>query len=494
MQANTSQRSRNEKLNFWHKLAFGVGDIFGGGSGVIIGFYYLVFLTDVMRINPALAGTVFLISKAYDAVTDPFEGLIADRTRTRWGRRRPYLMAGIPLIFISFFLLWYPAGFESELWRFAYVVAAYLFFSTIMSIVSLSYNALVPELSTDYNERTSLSSFRIFFSSVASILSAVLPMEIVKQFSDVRSGYIFMALVFALLYALPFIATVAVVRERQEFQRPPVKFNLREGFIEPFKVRTFVSVLFMYLLAFVGMDVLQSIVVYFMKNYLGRSDTSFVSGTLLILQVASLPFFVWLSRKTSKRNSYMIGAGIWMLVMLTSLLITPQSPRFAIYLFAGAVGIGTGGVVITIYAIFPDVPDIGELSNGKRQEGTFSALTGFSRKLSSAFAAFLVGNLLGITGYRPPTQLVVEGGIRLVEQPQTDSFILALRLIFVVVPLIFLGAALLIAQRYPLDEKLHQRLQRVLVARRSGAVDEEIQREGEELERRLVNWHKQELK
>ncbi len=97
-----------DKLSRWQKIGYGLGDIYGGGSGVIVSFYYLYFLTDVVRISPGLAGTVILISKVYDSLTDPFEGLIADRTRTRLGRRRPYLLAGIPLVFLSFLALFYP--------------------------------------------------------------------------------------------------------------------------------------------------------------------------------------------------------------------------------------------------------------------------------------------------------------------------------------------------------------------------------------------------
>src|SRR5512143_3951889 len=104
--------AKSEKLTCWSKIGYGLGDIYGGGSGVVISFYYLIFLTDVVRIAPALAGTVILISKIYDSITDPFEGLLADRTRTRFGRRRPYLLAGIPLVFLSFFALFYPFNMD----------------------------------------------------------------------------------------------------------------------------------------------------------------------------------------------------------------------------------------------------------------------------------------------------------------------------------------------------------------------------------------------
>ncbi|HBK58815.1 MAG TPA: MFS transporter, partial [Spirochaetaceae bacterium] len=186
MSTDSSMSTANkEKLGFRQKLGFGLGDIFGGGSGIVIGFYYLYFLTDVVRIDPALAGTVLFISRIYDAITDPLEGILADRTRTRLGRRRPYLIAGAPLVLLSFFLLFYPVDFADPTTRFAFVLAAYLFFSTVVSIVMLSYNALQAEMTLDYHERASLSSFRIFFSSLSSIVCAVVPLEIVNRFPDV---------------------------------------------------------------------------------------------------------------------------------------------------------------------------------------------------------------------------------------------------------------------------------------------------------------------
>jgi len=435
-----------EKLSLWQKLGYGLGDIYGGGSGVIISFYYLVFLIDIVRISPALAGTVILISKFYDAVTDPLEGILADRTRTRMGRRRPYLLAGIPLVFLSFLGLFYPIDLGRELHRFLFVVGSYLFFSTVVSIVMLNYNALQSELTLDYNERTALSSFRIFFSTMSSILCALLPLEIVGAFDDVRTGYIAMGLAFGAFFALPFIATVTASRERKAFQRPPEPFDWRLAFLEPWKMRTFVYTLAMYLLAFVAMDTVSSIVVFFIKNYLLRGgEASFVSGTLLVAQVASLPFYVWLSKRTSKRIGYLVGAAIWMVTMLFSFFIVPGLPSFVVYLFATVVGLGTGGIIIMVYAIFPDIPDIDELKSGQRREGIYSALFTFTRKLSSAFALFLVSNAIALVGYLPPLEQVVDGATKLVEQPQSGSFVLVLRLVFALVPIVLLAVAILFA-------------------------------------------------
>jgi oligogalacturonide transporter len=466
------QSGGSERLSFWRKVGFGLGDIYGGGSGIIIGFWYLYFLTDVIRINAALAGVVLLVSKLYDAVTDPFEGIITDRTRTKMGRRRPYLLAGIPLVFLSFFFLFYPVDFNDESARFIFVMFAYLFFSTVVSIVGVSYNALAAELSLDYHERTSISSFRIFFSTFSSILCAVLPLEIVKLFPDVHQGYIAMATMFGLFFAAPFVVTFFSVRERKEFQHENPPFSWRATFLEPFRVRTFWTVLLMYILAFVAMDAVSSIVIYFMKYYLGRgNEANYVSGALLVAQVASLPFYVGFSRRTSKRAGYMLGAAVWMAAMLFSFALVPGGPGWVAYAFAVVVGLGTGGIVVMVYAMFPDIPDVDELVSGQRREGTYSALTTFSRKLSSALALFMISNGLAIAGYRAPIEQAVNGVTKVVEQVQSDTFLLELRLIFVFVPIVLVGLALFFARRYPLDSATHVRLNKILALRRSGGVE-----------------------
>jgi len=476
--------AKSEKLTIWQKLGYGLGDIYGGGSGVVISFYYLIFLTDVVRISPALAGTVILISKIYDSITDPFEGILADRTRTKLGRRRPYLLVGIPLVFLSFFALFYPYSMESETTRFISVVLSYLFFSTVVSIVMLNYNALHSEITLDYHERSSLSSIRIFFSTVASILAALVPLEIVKIFPDVHEGYIVMGLAFGAFFALPFIATVSSVRERPEFQRPPEPFNWRKAFIEPFKNRTFVYTLAMYLFAFVAIDTVSTIVAYFVKYYLQRSsEVSYVNGTLLIAQVVSLPFYLALSKRTSKSKGYILGLAIWVVAMIFSFLLTPESSAFWVYVFASVVGLGTGGIVVMIYAIFPDIPDVDELASGERREGIYAALVTFIRKFSSAVAIFAVSNVIGVAGYVPPIQETIDGATKLTEQPQSGTFLLVLRLIFMLLPIVLLAFALYFASRFPLTPVLHNRLNQYLAAVRKGEQPEE---DGVELKNLLV--------
>jgi oligogalacturonide transporter len=270
------------------------------------------------------------------------------------------------------------------------------------------------------------------------------------------------------------VATVVVVKERPDFQKPPKPFNWRVAFIEPFKNRTFVYTLAMYLFAFVAIDTVSTIVAYFVKYYLQRGDeVSYVNGALLVAQVISLPFYVRLSKRTSKVRGYIVGLVIWVVAMLFSFLLTPDMASFWVYVFAVVVGLGTGGIVVMIYAIFPDIPDVDELRSGERREAIYSALVTFVRKFSSALAIFAVSVGIGWAGYVPPLQQTVAGITRLIEQPQTDVFLLALRLLFMLIPIVLLTFALLSALKFPLTPALHNRLNVLLAKQRAGeAVDE----------------------
>jgi len=164
--------------------------------------------------------------------------------------------------------------------------------------------------------------------------------------------------------------------------------------------------------------------------------------------------------------------------MLFSFLLSPTAADFWVYVFAAVVGIGTGGIVVMIYAIFPDIPDVDELKSGERREAMYSALVTFIRKFSSALAIFAVANAIGWAGYVPPIQQTINGATKLIEQPQSDSFLLVLRLIFMLLPIILLTFALIFAARFPLTPELHRRLNVVLARQRMDEpVDETEKRE-----------------
>lgn len=475
-----------ERLPLKTKLGFGVGDIYGGGALVIIGFYYLHFLTDVLLITPYLAGIAFLISKTWDAVSDPLMGIISDRTKSRYGRRRPYFLAGVILIFFSFVALWYPVDFDKEIHRFAYVVIAYLVFSTVVTIVMVPYNALSAELTLDYDERTSLTSYRVLFSSLSSLICAVLPLKIIRMFPEIELGYIAMGCSFGLFFALPFLVVFFSTSEREEFQQTTASLDPYRLFILPFRTPAFVNVLLMYLFAFVAIDVVMAIVIYFMNYYLGRGgETENVLGVLLVFQVIALPVFVKISQKTDKLTTYTAAIIYMIFVMLFSIYITPDMPYIVVYLFAALVGFGTGGVIIMVYSIFPDIPDIDELYTGERREGLYSGIITFSRKVSSAFAIAAISTAISLAEYKAPVKETIDGVTKLVQQPQTVEFIWTLRILFVALPMLCFILCLVSAVRCSLTKKAHADLKRVLEQKRAGLFSETLDMEVQALKHTL---------
>ncbi len=441
----------------------------------------------MVRLSPALAGTVLLISKIWDAVNDPLMGIITDRTRTRFGRRRPFFLAGVVFIFLSYFMLWYPVSYESEAARFAFVLLAYLFFDAVITLVMVPYNALASELTLDYTERTSLISIRMGFSMFSSILCAVVPMEIVKMIPDVRLGHMVMGASFGLFFALPFLATFFYTRERPEFQEEVPEFNLIKSYREPFRIKSFLHVMSMYLFSFLAMDVVMAIIIYFMTHYMKRGgDTNYVLGALLITQLCVIPAYYWLSRKTSKKTGFITAVVLWMAVMVYSFFITPESGRVSVFVFGCAMGLATGGVVVMIYAIFPDLPDIDELVTGMRREGVYAGLLTFMRKLSSALAIFLISQAISLAGYVPPVSETIDGVTKLVQQPQSREFLMVLRAVFAAVPMVLLVFCLFFAFRFPLTPLVHARLKDFLTRRRAGLLTDELAAEEKRLKDLLV--------
>ena len=444
------------------KLIFGSGDLFIGGSQVIMAFFYLRFLTDVVQISPALAGTVVLVSKIWDAVSDPVMGVITDNTRTRWGRRKPYFILAFFGIISSFILLWYPVGFEDEIKKFLYVLLTYIYFSTVSTVCLVPYSSMSSEISTDYTERNTINGMRLFFSQLSSLLAAVLPLTIVDLFDDPATGWMAMAVVFSIFYAIPWLLMFLFTHERVPLSDKKSTFEL-STFIRPFQVRCFRKLIMMYFLAYLSMDVTAATFQYYMYYYLERkSETDLVIGTLLIAQVVLIPLVVYLANRFGKAEVFRYSIVIWLLGACLLAVYQPDWPDYAIYLIAAFVGSGVVGCVVMPWSIFPDVTDVGELRFGYRIAGSFSGVLTFSRKFSGAIGIFTVGLILQFSGYRAPIQEMQDGRFTEILQQQPESVITALQLIVFVVPMVLLVPAFFAARTYPLDKQTHGRLRRYL--------------------------------
>ncbi|HPB66563.1 MAG TPA: MFS transporter, partial [Spirochaetales bacterium] len=171
------------------KIAFGVGDVYGGGSFNIINFLYAFYLANVLGIPTAWAAAIMMVARLWDAVSDPLMGFITDNTRTRLGRRKPYFIAGIPLIVVSMAWVWYPLATESMALRVLFAASGYIFYNTVTTLVMVPYMSMAAEISLDYYERNSINTVRMMFSLGSSLMCALLPLAIVEYVSGRTGSY-----------------------------------------------------------------------------------------------------------------------------------------------------------------------------------------------------------------------------------------------------------------------------------------------------------------
>jgi len=218
---DTSEKSVNhEKLNFTTKLAYGSGDMGPAITANILVFYLLYFFTNVAGLDAGLAGSILAIGKIGDAINDPIAGILSDRTRTRWGRRIPWMLFGAIPFGIFFFLQWIVPSFSADpninKWcLFAYYIIIATLFNLAYTVVNLPYTALTPELTQDYNERTSLNSFRFAFSIGGSILSLILAGFITAAYPDnLQQRYIVLGLVSTLISVIAILWCTFRIQEK----------------------------------------------------------------------------------------------------------------------------------------------------------------------------------------------------------------------------------------------------------------------------------------
>lgn len=211
------------------KVVYGLGDWGNSSLTTIFGFFFAFFLNNVAGLQPIYAVPVLLIGGIWDAVNDPVIGVFADKVRTRWGRRRPFFLFGAIPFGLFFILLWWIPPFESQAALCVYYSIVYILFDTSYTIVAVPYSALTPELTSDYNERTSLNGYRMVVSVLAGLAAAVAMPFFVEQVVDKKAAYLEVAVVFGILAIIPYFLLFFFIKEK--FQKVKAdNFNIRQGF------------------------------------------------------------------------------------------------------------------------------------------------------------------------------------------------------------------------------------------------------------------------
>jgi GPH family glycoside/pentoside/hexuronide:cation symporter len=443
-----------ERLPRLTKLIYGSGDTGFSLTTTIVAAYFAIFLTDVVGMAPAVAAAAIFIGRSWDYVNDPLIGYISDRTRSRWGRRRPFLLFGALPFALAFTLMWWKPPFHG-IGLAAWYAGAYLLFDTAATFVYMPYFALTPELTSDYDERTSLTSYRMFFSILGSLAAFTVPLAIIGAFRPENSDKILLnGAIFGLIAAIPLLLVFLTARERKdhaEAERPRLISSLKAAV----KNKPFVFGLGIYLFTWVAVDIMQTILLYFIKwcvDKEGQSDL--IMGSIFIAAMLSLPLWNLIARRWGKRHAYIVGISFWAAVQLVLITLGPSSSLAGILVLCVLAGVGVGAAHVLPWSILPDAVEWDEWKTGQRHEGTFYSLVTLAQKAASSIAIPLALLLLGIFGY---------SGAAATQPP---SAVFAIRLITGPIPAVMLGLGIVCAALYPLSRKMHATILEELEQRR----------------------------
>ena len=452
--------NKPQKLSFWTKFFYGIGDLGNAIINSAIQFFLMKFYTDGALILPSLAGNALLIGKFWDAINDPLFGWLADRTNAKVGRRRVFMFFGAIPLGISIALLWFVPQGASRVATFAWIAITFMLFDTLWTMTNVPYYALTSELTDDYDERSALTTFRMVMAVPAYLVGVALTPMIVGFFAIERSGWGFIGILYGAICAVVLIASALGIKERAKVQRAKAKTRIFETIKATLTNKPFLRLCGAYLIISVSFTLVKTLMAYFLEYQLNMAaETSLVMGLMLICVTISLPFWKWASTKLDKGPTYAVGMVLGAVAVgLTYFL--PHERTNLIYFIAVLAGVGFGSQWIFPWAMVADVVDYDRIESGEFRSGMYYGVWGLATKISEAFAIAGVGWVLTGFGYQANVA-------------QTAKSLLGIRLFFGPIPAIVILVTLPLLIWYPLNRKKHAEIRAKLEAMDAAAESEE---------------------
>lgn len=462
------------------RLAYGAGELGPAMAGSTIIFFQLVFLTDVAGMGAGLAGTVLLIARIWDAINDPLIGWLSDHTKSRWGRRLPWMVvSAVPFsgFFMMFWLVPEFAGPNAQWSYFAYYLVIAILVSGFSTALALPHAALTAELSRDYDERSRLTAYRMGFSLAGSVGGLVAALLVFKLLQDepkslqyvVFGASIAIISLVSVIFCLIGVWKIVISRDVQRLHRQDADeiaarpLSLRRQFDLVLANKPFLLVCGIYLCSWLAMQFTATVLPFYAQSWLRLSTTTFhlVALTVQTTALCMMPFWGWVSIRISKKAVYFWGMSLWLLAQGNLLLLQPGA-REVLFVLAFIAGLGISVCYLIPNAMLPDVIEYDELQTGLRREGIYYGTCIFLQKTALALGTFIVGQLLAFSGYIPTGP-----GAATPQQP--DSALIAIRLAIGALPAIALIAGIVLAAVYPITRDSHRRVVEELDARRRSA-------------------------
>lgn len=477
-----------DRVPLKEKLAYGIGGLMDGGGVSMMSCVMLAYMTK-NGIAMTVASTIMMLAKLWDAITDPFMGFISDNTRGKWGRRKPYMFFGGISLFICIFFVFLPVrewgmpvgGFT------AYIIILYLIWNTCSTVTQVPYCSMASDITPSFRERNNANTVKLVFTAIASGLGYVLPLVFIEALTNPDgTGFLFMpqlssvdfwlcmSIIFGTLFGGGLVICGIFVKERINPKTPKQRFNFKQfvnSYAIPYKNRSYRWHIVMYVTAFMCMDIISALAVYYATDvwhgyelFGMKMSSLFIIAPLMVAAVVMFPLARVMMDKKSKQFAFRmglpfyIGGGIMLAVMDPS-----WAPPILVPIVALIMGLGFGGAQMMPWIIFPDTVDVAEMATGARPTGTYSGMMTLARKVGGALGVGMVGWIIGGLGYVENKSDDVAAYI-----PQSDKVLLTIRLVLGISVAVFITVALIASFRYKINSTKLTRIRYFIEARKSG--------------------------
>lgn len=447
-----------QKLSVGFKSRFAIADLGFMTLRSMADFFLLIYLTDVAGINPAIVGSALLFGKlTWDAINDPLFGYWSDRTRSRFGRRRIYmLVAAIPLALVTWLQFSLPTGLTGAS-AFMAVLLTFFLKDTCVTIAIVPYYAMTAEVTRDYRERSSLVLFRGLASVIGYILGAAGITVVVGIFKSnglsLQGAWSVTAAIYGSLAMIALLITALTIKEDPTLAGEPSTIPPRKGILMCFKNRPFVLLMIVFVLGMFAFTVQSAMLPYLIRYQLGMAEQT---STILMVSLLTMAVFLVpakrLADRINKGPTYALGMLIVALTQIVVFFFMPNHPTPLIYVVAALLGIGLSTQWVIPNAMLPDVIEYDEKMTGERREGVYNGISNFLTKFSVALGIAIPGWALSGFGY-------------VANVAQTEQALFGIRLTYSVLPALALLACLPILLRYPITRTTHALLRQELAAK-----------------------------
>jgi glycoside/pentoside/hexuronide:cation symporter, GPH family len=445
-----------EKLPVKEKVGYALGDTAANLIFQTMVMFQLAFYTDSFGITAAAAGTLLVVVRVWDAIFDPIMGIVADRTKTRWGKFRPWILwTAVPFGIMGFLAFVTPDFSEGGKLVYAYVT--YIVLMMVYSANNLPYSALSGVMTGDLGERTSLSSYRFVFAMLAQLIIQGLALPMVSYFGQGNSalGYQYTMAIFSTLAVLLFFITFSTTKERIQ-PDPAQKASLKEHFGDLLKNGPWIAMFVLTLILFITLSMRGSVVFYYFRYYMHTDNYESLFGLFNVLgtsaTIIGIFFSKGLSMRFGKRNVFIAGlAGTTIFTAAFAFL-----PPTAVTLIFAAEMLRQfvyGFTIPLLWAMMADVADYSEWKNKRRATGIIFSAIVFALKAGLGFGGAITGYVLSIYGYVP-------------NAAQTESALSGIMMTMSVFPAITFGLCVVCLFFYRINKQAEIQITNELAERR----------------------------